>query len=162
MIKKCIWCGAEFLAPPSSKKITCSRECSSAHRRKMLTGQKRSDTFRVRMKAVAINRANHANLASGTAAAKESPKGGRFETNSSAKSWTIVHPDHGIHRFTNLREWIRNNIGFFECEPTDANVTRIAHGFYTAKKNALKGANTITYKDWSILYTSSKNCKKEG
>lgn len=29
MIKRCVICGAEFPAPPSSKKITCSKVCSA-------------------------------------------------------------------------------------------------------------------------------------
>lgn len=160
MIKKCVWCGAEFSAPPSSKKITCSKKCSSEHRKKMLTGVTRTDSVKKNMSKSAKERQNYKNLSSGTSAAKNSAKGGRFETNASAKTWKVIHPDYGMFEFTNLMEWIRNHIEFFNCENTDKNVYRIAHGFYTAKKNMLKKANTVTYKEWSILYVSPKNCDK--
>lgn len=32
MVKRCVICGAAFSAPPSSKKITCSAECSARRR----------------------------------------------------------------------------------------------------------------------------------
>lgn len=161
MIKKCVWYGAEFSAPPSSKKITCSRDCSVARRKKMLTGVKRTDSVKTNMSKSAKERQNYKNLLNGTDAAKNSAKGGRFETNASAKTWKVIHPDYGMFEFTNLSEWIRNHIDFFDCELSDKNVYRIAHGFYTAKKNMLKKANTVTYKEWSILYVSLKNCDKD-
>lgn len=159
--KRCICCGKSFYAPPSSKTVTCSKECSKEYHKKLMVGKKRGIAFQESIRAVAKSRSNHSNLERGTEAAMHSPKAGRFETNSSAKRWIIIHPDYGTFEFTNLVEWVRGHIEYFDCELTDENVKRIAHGFYTAKKNMLKKANTITYKEWSILYTSPKNCEMQ-
>lgn len=94
-------------------------------------------------------------------AAKKSPLAGRFETNSSAKSYTLVSPDGIKIDVTNLRKWVRENAGLFEVEPTDENVSRICGGFYTIAKNIRKGIRGQTYKGWSIVVKDRrKNCQK--
>lgn len=157
MIKKCVQCKAEFYAPPSSKKITCSKECSSAHRKEMLTGVKRSEEVKENMSKSAKERQSFQNLSKGTPSAKVSAKGGRFETNSNAKGWVLLSPDKKVYKCVNLQEFIRKNIELFECELTDENVSRISHGFYRAKKNIKENSNTITYKDWTILSWRDEN-----
>ena len=94
----------------------------------------------------------------GTLAAQNSTKSGRYETNSSAKYWELLSPDKKIYRFTNLREWLRNNIEEqFGLEATDENITKVGHGFNTIKRNLKRKQSTITYKDWTILYWENEN-----
>lgn len=162
-MKTCVVCGKEFYSSPSSKTITCSHECSSKHRSEFKKGTRHTEKTKKQMsetaKSLEIVRPQ---LQLGTPAAQKSPKGGRFVTNSSAKSWTLLSPDGIIYKFVNLNEFIRKNIHLFDTELTDENVSRIAHGFYTAKRNTKKKANTITYKGWSILsWGDEKNIEIE-
>lgn len=149
-IKKCVVCGTEFNAPPSSKKKTCSKECSSRYRTMFSTGSKRSEATKLKMSEKAQKRENE-QLKLGTPAAQKSEKAGRFETNSSAKEWVLMSPDKEIYSCTNLMEFIRQNIELFGCELTDKNVQRIAHGFFNIKKNIKRKKGSVTYKDWTLI-----------
>lgn len=98
----------------------------------------------------------------GTEAAKNSPLAGRFETNSSAKSYTLVSPERTKIDVTNLRQWVRENAELFGCEPTNENVQRICNGFYTIAKNIRNCHRGQTYKGWTIIVTDRrKNCEKK-
>lgn len=162
MIKYCVECGAEFSASPSDKKVTCSKECLKKRRSRLLKGHKVTDRTKEKIRVAAQKRGYTDNLKKGTPAAQKSPKAGRFNTNSSAKMYQIKSPEGKIYSFTNLHNWIRNNIELFNCEESERNINRISHGFYTAKRNIIKGKGTATYKDWQILYFDNrKNCEKE-
>lgn len=162
MIKKCVECGAEFSAPPSSKKITCSKSCSSRRRSRLLTGHITSDHVRQQNSMFAKKRGFTENLKKGTAAAMHSEKGGRNELNSSAKTFVIISPDSKLFKVTNLRHWIRNNIDLFDCTLTDENVDRIANGFYTIKRNIKFDRRGKTYKGWTIEdWDDRKNFEKQ-
>lgn len=163
MIKKCVECGAEFYAPPSSKKITCSKECMKIRRSRVLKNHSVSDETRQKLSAAAKRRENYENLKNGTAAAKRSEKGGRNEKNSSAKTYFLISPDGRKFTVTNLVNWIRNHIDMFECEETDIEtaVDRISHGFYEIKYNIKKNRRGQTYKGWSIYnWDDRRNCDK--
>ena len=98
----------------------------------------------------------------GTEAAKNSPLAGRFETNSSAKTYTLVSPEGVKVEVTNLRQWARENAELFGFEPTDENVQRICNGFYTIAKNIRNCRRGQTYKGWTIIVTDRrKNCEKK-
>lgn len=162
MIKKCIECGTEFYAPPSSKKITCSKDCKTKRRSRLLTGHKVTDEAKIKIKNAAKNRDTTKNLSKGTAAAMLSEKAGRNEKNSSAKTFIIVAPDSRKFEVTNLRHWIRNHIDMFDCNDTDKDVDRICHGFYTIKKNIKNNRRGQTYKGWTIYsWDDRKNFEKE-
>ena len=162
MIKKCVVCGADFYAPPSSGKATCSSECSKTYKSKLRMGRTLSDEAKRKISEKAKARGFYPNLKKGTKAAMNSEKAGRTESNSSAKMWMIVSPDGKSYTVTNLSNWIRNNIHFFDCEPTDKNVTRIAHGFYTIKKNIKTNQRGQTYKGWTIFeWDDRKNFEKQ-
>ena len=79
MIKKCVVCGAEFSAPPSSKKITCSSECKRKRRSELLKGHKVSASAREKISAAAKQRGYTENLKKGATAGKDSEKAGRGE-----------------------------------------------------------------------------------
>ena len=97
----------------------------------------------------------------GTEAAKNSPLAGRLETNSSAKSYTLVLPERTKIDVTNLRQWVRENAELFGFEPTDENVQRICNGFYTIAKNIRLCRRGQIYKGWTIVTDRRKNCEKK-
>lgn len=161
MIKKCLVCGKEFKCSPSAKIVTCSKECSRKRRSGLLKGKERSKAVRSKISKSAKGRDMSELQIKGTAAAMQSPKAGRFETNSSAKKWVLLSPDKQIYERMNLREWLRNNAQeLFGVEPTDENIGRIGHGFSTIKRNLKARKSTITYKDWTLLnWSDEKQCE---
>lgn len=162
MIKKCAICGREFNAPPTSKKITCSKICSAKRKSISHKDKKRNDETKEKMRVAAIGRDMSVLREKGTEAAKKSLKGGRFETNSSAKYWVLLSPDKEIFYVTNLKNWLRENALKFDVKPTEKNVDRLAHGFFTVKRNIKKKEGTITYKGWTLLnWSEEKNCEKK-
>ena len=91
----------------------------------------------------------------GTAAAQKSPLSGRFETNINAKEWVIMDPTGKTYKFTNLRNWIRENIELFTDVENAADdskiVDRIHHGLGTAKRNTIAGKSGTTWYGWSVI-----------
>ncbi len=160
-IKRCVICGSEFNAPLSSKKITCSKQCSARYRTLFIRGVKRSEEARKKMSDKAKERENE-QLKLGTPAAQKSEKAGRFVTNSSAKQWVLMSPDKKIYPCTNLMEFIRRNTELFGCELTEKNVQNIAHGFFTIKKNIKRKKGSVTYKGWTLIdWCDKKNIELE-
>ena len=165
MIKKCVVCEKEFYAPPSSKKITCGKTCSSIRKRSTHLGNKHSVETCGKISNVATKKGYTENLKKG-ATAERTLKNGRYTTNASAKDWILISPEKKVYKCTNLRNFIRQHIYLFELEQEedleDA-ANRIAHGFYTIKRNLLYGeGSTVTYKDWNIeIPDNRKNCEKE-
>ena len=162
--KKCIMCGAIFYAPPSSKKITCSKKCLCARRSAVLTGRIRSEQERNALSRAAIERGKPKSYNAFILANQSSPKCQRGEMHNAAKKWKIKNIDTGEEfAFTNLSQWVRNNINRFMrlSDDIDTDVNRISHGFYTIKKNFIKGNNCITYYGWQIIdFDDRKNCER--
>lgn len=123
MIKKCVICGEEFNSPPSAKTVTCSPACRSARASKFAKSHKMSAESRKKISDFA--KANRSDLSSiqemGTIAAAKSPKGGRFETNSSAKTYILISPTGEEIEVTNLQKWAREHCELFGFEPSDKN-----------------------------------------
>lgn len=136
-------------------------ECRKKRRKQILTGHRVDNKTRQKMSKSARANGVSENLKKGTAAAMNSPKGGRFETNSSAKDWTIMSPEGKVYNVVNLKNWIRQNANLFGDNLTDDDIDRIGNGFRVAKNNIKKGKGTVTYKGWSILYCGCKNCERE-
>ena len=91
----------------------------------------------------------------GTAAAQKPPLSGRFETNINAKEWVIMDPTGKTYKFTNLRNWIRENIELFtdveNAKKKKKIVDRIHHGLGTAKRNTIAGKSGTTWYGWSVI-----------
>lgn len=152
-------CGREFSSPPSAKTVTCSPACRSERARRAAS-HKRPEEVKAKISAAAKGR--DMSKLGGTNAAKKSPLAGRFVTNSSAKTFTLVTPDGEKIGVTNLRHWVRKNADLFDCEPTDENVARICAGFYTIARNIRLNRRGKTYKGWTIIVTDRrKNCEKK-
>lgn len=161
MIKKCVICGREFLSPPSSKKVTCSPACRSerAHRR---AGYKLSREARANISSGAKKRGVPKEIQiARTTAAQASPKAGRFETNSSAKSWVLISPEGDRYEVINLLLWIRENIELFDGDNSEENAKRIAGGLRVIAKNIRDNRRGQTYKGWIVAeHDMRKNCEK--
>lgn len=112
----CVVCATPFQAPPSSKTITCSNECSRARKRATprYTGHDWSPEARDRI----ARKGRTPNLELGTPAALLSPIAGPFETNQEAKLWRVVNLSTGArYEARNLRKWCRDNAGLFAPDP---------------------------------------------
>ena len=159
--KKCVICGKEFPCPPSAKTVTCSPECRSARARRAAS-RKRSESERKSLSEAAKKRGViMGTLDKGTEAAMKSPKAGRFETNSSAKSYTIMSPEGQEYTVTNLMNWIRENIHLFSDDNSDEAVNRVARGFYTIVRNTRLSKRGQRYKGWIVVeHDERKNVEK--
>lgn len=154
MIRKCVECGRDFKCSPTDKTVTCGKACSSKRRSRLLQGHGVSEEAKSKIRRARFF-GDNPGLELGTAAARASPKGGRFETNSAAKDWILISPDGEEIRCTNLLLWIRENADLFEIDPNnDIAVNRVAAGFRTIKCNAKKNmTSSTTYKGWCIMLT---------
>lgn len=162
MIKKCIVCGKEFSAPPSAKKITCSKECLKIRRSQINRGKKMSETAVERMSAWAKSRGFTDNLKKGTQAAMASPKAGRFETNVSAKDWILISPSGERYECRNLMCFIRKNPHLFCIDGSnDDEVYRISAGFRTIKRNIRLNRKGQSYLGWTLELPSENETEEK-
>lgn len=144
--KNCIICKKLFDCPPSSKKVTCSKECQRDYARIRSTGRKFSNESRKKLSEIAQGRDMSKLQKLATAAALSSPKSGRFETNINAKYWKLESPDGKIYYCRNLRNWARQNCELFGMDTSEKNVNTITSGLRQAKR----GKYVATYKGWRI------------
>lgn len=146
--KICVVCGRPFDCPPSSKKITCSAECSRIRKSQSHAGKRNqwSDKSRDKLRA----RGQTENLKLGTDAAKKSPKSGRFETNINAKVWKLTSPEGKVYICKNLSLWCRDHCDLFGFDATEHNAIIIRTGLTNAKRGAQgkPTAQACTYKGW--------------
>lgn len=161
MIRKCTECGAEFKCSPTDKKLTCSPECRSKRRSRLLQNHAVSDEAKAKIARKAKTQDRMQALSKGTDAAKASPKAGRFTTNSSAKGWTLLSPDGARYRCTNLMQFIRDHSEDFGiAADDDASVHRIHSSFRNVKRK-MKHGNGCTVYGWELLdWDDRKNCEK--
>lgn len=147
--KTCVVCGRQFDCPPSSKKITCSPECSRIRKAQTHKGKRNVWSTESRDKLSALGQTE--NLRLGTEAAKKSPKSGRFETNINAKIWRLTSPEGKVYMCKNLALWCRNNCDLFGFDSTEQNARKVRAGLTHAKrgKQGKKTALTSMYKGWT-------------
>lgn len=161
MIRKCTECGAEFKCSPTDKTVTCSTECHSKRRSRLLKGRKRTEEERKALSMATAGRDMSHIQKFGTEAAKASPKAGRFVTNSSAKGWVLLSPDGIRYRCTNLMQFIREHAADFGiAADDDISVKRIHRGFRTVKQLMKRGGGCSIY-GWELIeWDDRKNCEK--
>jgi hypothetical protein len=110
--RSCVVCGTVFFAPPTSKKISCSKACSGI--RKKQTHQGKTNLWSKAARDKLRAKGKTANLALGTPAAQLSPVAGPFETNQEAKRWWLVKlSTHEEYAVTNLRKFCRDHPALF-------------------------------------------------
>lgn len=150
MIRRCVVCGREYETPPSSKKITCSKECSSARKRITHTGK--HNTWNPEARARLSMAGQTDNLKLGTAAAQKSPIAGRFPTNQEAKIWTLVDPSGEEITVRNLLLWARENTALFGKPDGDHSAKQIAAGFRAISQTLLGTRKTpsMSYFGWTL------------
>lgn len=151
--KICIICGKEFETPPSNNKVTCSKECQKTYAKIRSTGRVFSAEARQKMSQKAKERDVAYLNALGTAAAKESPNSGRFETNVNAVDWHLISPEGKHYYFHSLHHWLRENCRkLFGCEPDSREFKNVRSGLSGARRAVLgKNYPCCTYKGWQSL-----------
>lgn len=162
--KRCVVCGKEFEAPPSSKKVTCSKECSAIHKERTHTGLhwKVSEEGRSNMKksGEALERARSAALLA-SAAASKLPEGQKGPQNRTCKVYLLKDPDNVTHLVVGLLPWARENYMLFEPHSTnpEASARRIASGFRAIISNSVSRRDhpVSSYKGWQVLYYGDKS-----
>lgn len=139
--KICVICGAGFYAPPSSKKITCSKECSSKRKSQSHTGIR----FKISEEAYRklVQRPIPEGLKLGTAASLKSPISGPFETNRNAKIWHVVSPEGETFVVRNLSKWCRDNAELFAPDSWQS----ARAGFRTLNRG-IQGKTPRTVSQW--------------
>lgn len=162
MIKKCIICGAEFSAPPSDKKVTCSPQCRSERARRAATGHPRlwGDQAKAKLKEKWSDNKQEllALQKKASQAAMQIPEGQRGVQNRAAKIWTLKSPTGEIVHVTNLTHWARENAQMFEpgTVDVDATASRVHSGF-SAIVSSINGTKSRkskqagTYKGWQLV-----------
>ena len=156
----CKICGAEFFVYPSQNNVTCGKKCSRKYAKIRQTGRKYDNATRQKMSTIARERDPEAVRkfgASGTAAAKLSPKAGRFVTNINAKDWMLISPEGQEFRFHSLALWMRENCEkYFDCKPDTREFVNAMSGLRGAKRCVLGGSYKCpTYKGWRVIPTGS-------
>lgn len=164
--KICTECGKKFACSPSDKTVTCSKECKSIRRSRLLKGHSMSDEACSKISASAKTQDRSENLSKGTPAAMQSPKAGRFTTNSSAKHWTLISPDGTMYKCSNLSEFVRTHSDLFGIHSDDdKSVHRICTGFIVYKRGLRKGKRAYCNDGWKLLLQPEaddiKNCQRE-
>ena len=159
MIKVCVICGAEFKAPPSSKKSTCSPACRSVRCSQAQKGKKRpkSEATRNAMKnSPAVQARMRSFQKIGTAAAMKLPEGQRGAQNRTSKVWELIDPMGNRIIVEGLSDWARKNYKLFEPPDADpeAAALRIRGGF-AAIAGSMRGIRSrkrqaCTYKGWKL------------
>lgn len=135
--RKCVICGKDFYASPSSEKKTCSKECEKIERTK--NGK---------------NGASAKNMIKAQKAAIKSPNSGRFETNAIAKSWVVKSPTGTVYKINNLSLWAMEHKDILPGTPL-----QFAGGIRDIKRTMLgkKKRGACQYKGWTLISWNEEN-----
>lgn len=163
MKRNCVVCGAEFDAPPSSNKVTCSSACSRV--RKVQTHKGKSSRWAAdKHDSARQAAARTGNLRHGTAAALKRPDGQRGPEHREAKVWYLRDPEGNEVIAVNLLDWARHHTADFDMEPTDHNAAVIASAFRQIKRSIEgkryrngKPSLVSTYKGWTLAAWADKD-----
>lgn len=149
--KICVVCGKEFSAPPSSKKITCSAECS--RERKRITHTGKSNVWSEESKKNLSLKGQTENLKKGTDAARRSPIAGAFATNQNAKHWVLKSPTNVIYECDNLNLFIREHPEWFPNPTSASSALRASAACLAGKASpSRKDRQFGQYKGWQVVW----------
>lgn len=136
----CVICGEEYHTSPSDKVYTCGKiQCKKEYR-----------------KIVSYKMNAEGRLKKAWEMIKESPTGGRFETNTHAKTWVIVSPDGTEYNICNMYLW---------CEQNESILPSPWKRFYFGIvdiKRSIKGTKkkkNYQYKGWTLKEYKETNEK---
>ena len=158
MIRRCVVCGAEFSAPPSSKKITCSPGCSSKRKSASHLGKRNLWPLEARRRLAHDRRGFGYSPASmrGRAIASALPDSQRGPRNRESKCWILVDPSGNIHHVTGLLDWARKHAEDFDTLRDEEDRERVAHNIRAGFGNIVRSIlhqpkhPVYTYKGWSL------------
>ena len=154
--KKCVICGKVFNAPPSSKKITCSKECSTI--RKQQSHKGKHNVWNEESKRKLSEKGQTENLKKGTEAARQSPISGSFATNQNAKYWILKSPDNVVYEFSNLNLFVRSHPDWFPNPKSASSALRASAACLSGKTYpSRKGREFGQYKGWQVIWYGEKN-----
>ena len=150
-IKICAVCGKPFADPPSSKRVCCSKDCSSI--RKTLTHAGTRYSWSDEAKARNAGRFNTKNLEEGTAAASKLHGGQRGPQNRGSKYWALKSPDGTVYEIINLLDWCRNHTDLFGMDAGEKSAKSISNGIIAVKRSMEgKRKNRVSsYKGWTLI-----------
>ena len=169
--KICPVCGKEFYAPPSSEKITCSKDCASKRKSDTHIGKtfRWSDAARQRYSQSSAHiqqaKGQAAEAAKASMALPESQKGSQHRD---SKVWIVKSPDNIIVKIVGISQWARANYKLFEPDAVDidAAVKRIRSGF-SAMSSSIDGCRQKAgkpvgqYKGWQLLSILKKDADEQ-
>lgn len=158
MIKHCVVCGAPFDAPPSSKKITCSKECSSERKKQSHIDVHNTWSADARARrSKQFSGMGYTEIARrGLEAAMARPDSQRGPGHREAKRWILIAPDGERYEVVNLKDWARHHAHWFDDVTDEADRERIADnirsGFAGIVQSMLghKKHPCFTYKGWRL------------
>lgn len=159
MIKRCVICGAEFSAPPSDKKVTCSPACRSERaRRSAIRCNQLAQAHTPEAEAKsARSEGRKRNAYAQLVKAQSAPGSQRGKHHRESKVWFLLDPFGGKHITVNLQDWARANYTLFEPHGTspDEASERIRAGF-GAIASSVRGSRSrrhqvSTYKGWALF-----------
>lgn len=158
MKRACVICGALFDAPPSSKKITCSKACSAARKTKTHTGVHNvwSDAARAKLSASRKSQGFTDGAKKALDAAMALPESQRGEQHRDAKIWVLIDPTGVRYEIVNLRDWARRHAEWFEIPADDKDRERIANNIRSGFGGILQSMQgrkkhpCFTYKGWRL------------
>lgn len=158
MIKQCVICGCVFTAAPSSKRITCSAECSAIRKSQSHKGKRNTWSPEARAQLARRRKAEGytPNARAGLTAAMARPDSQRGPQHREAKIWVLIDPDGQRHEVINLLHWARINADLFDVPADAADRERIANnirsGFGQIVQSRLghKKHPCYTYKGWTL------------
>lgn len=169
MVKHCVVCGAAFNAPPSSKKITCSSECSKARKALTHTDKHNAWSLCARQRLSETRKACCPTLDRARQAALALPESQRGPQNRGAKIWTLIDPDGHELEVVNLLHWARINAGLFDIVNDAADRERVAHNISTGFQQIIRSmcgkrpkSPIYTYKGWGIKSLPESKTKERG
>ena len=159
-MKICVVCGKKFPCPPSSKKITCCRDCSRIQKKRSHTGKISSPEKREKISEKAKGRDMKKANECSVNARKTDPKFGRFVTNVNAIDWHLRSPEGVEYKFRNLNDWLRNEgAELFGIQPDTREYNSVRSGICGVRSHLLgrkKGRGASTYKGWEVIIEDDK------
>lgn len=134
--RKCVVCGKEFWASPSSEVLTCSVECEKKNRTIIGKSEENIKVLEIAREACA-----------------KSPNCGDRETNATAKSWGLVSPDGTLYEINNLSKWCRDHADIIPYSDPRT---------FCCELYKIKQGNVSTAGGWTLKWWNEKNKAREG
>lgn len=130
--RACVICGKLFQTPPSAGIVTCSPECSTAHRQQMHKAGR------------------YDGMQAALAAHVDDPRFHPGIENMNAKVWVIRSPGGQTHECRNLMHWLREHADMLDGTPGQAwdGIVKIKYSMQGKRRNPSRSWKGWTLIDW--------------